>query len=88
MEEEHVQVENVYEHFVHYESSTSGRFRSDYSKPSVIRLQLIQIEILKMLFTVEYLMRQTAFRKPDESLVCSDKTRQFLQNCIITFKNK
>jgi hypothetical protein len=38
-----------------------------------------------MLFTVEYYI---AFRKADESLVCSDKTCQFLQTCIITFRNK
>jgi hypothetical protein len=28
------------------------------------------------------------FKKADESLVCSDKTWQFLQTCIITFENK
>jgi hypothetical protein len=32
--------------------------------------------------------RHVAFRKADESLVCSDKTWQFLQSCVITFKNK
>jgi hypothetical protein len=35
-----------------------------------------------------YFKRHMAFRKVDESLVCSDKTWRFLQTCIITFKNK
>jgi hypothetical protein len=32
--------------------------------------------------------RHMVFRKADELLVCSDKTSQFLQTCIITYKNK
>jgi hypothetical protein len=35
-----------------------------------------------------YFKRHVAFRKAVESLVFSDKTWQFLQTCIITFKNK
>jgi hypothetical protein len=35
-----------------------------------------------------YLKRHIAFRKVDESLVCSDKTWQFLQTCIIMYVQK
>jgi hypothetical protein len=51
---------------------------------------LIRIEKWgEKLFTAEYILsRHMAFRKEDESLVCSDKKLQFLQSCIITFKNK
>jgi hypothetical protein len=35
-----------------------------------------------------FFKRHVAFRKSDESLVCSDKTWQFLQTCNISFKNK
>jgi hypothetical protein len=68
-----------------------------YSKPLLNRLQLIQMsdnsdQNWKMKSAVHSwvhtLRRHMAFRKADESLVCSDKTWQFLQNYIITFKNK
>jgi hypothetical protein len=60
-----------------------------YSTPSLIQLQLIQIETWKLMFICGYKHQMTlTFRKVDESLVCSEKTCQFLQTCIITFKNK
>jgi hypothetical protein len=37
---------------------------------------------------VHTLKGHMTFRKANESLVCSDETWQFLQTCIITFKNK
>jgi hypothetical protein len=68
-----------------------------YSEPLLIRLQLIVIsdnpdrntrnEKCCSQFST-YSKRHVAFRKADESLVCSDKTRQLLQTYIITFKNK
>jgi hypothetical protein len=49
------------------------RLKNMYTKPSLIRVQLIRIEIqkLKILFTIEY---------TDESLVCWDKTSQVSSN--------
>jgi hypothetical protein len=45
------------------------------SKPSLTRLQLIRIEIWKLLFTVECILQKTrGIKKADESPVCSDKT--------------
>jgi hypothetical protein len=68
-----------------------------YSKPSLIRLQFIQmLDNMDQNIKNEkccsqwgtYLKRHTEFTKADESLVCSEKTGQFLQTCIITFKNE
>jgi hypothetical protein len=35
-----------------------------------------------------YFKRHMTFVKADESLVCSDKTSQIIQDSFITFKNK
>jgi hypothetical protein len=67
------------------------------SEPSLIRLQLTRVSdnpernLKNDKFSPQvstYFKRRMAFRKADESLVCSDKTSQFLKTCIITFKSK
>jgi hypothetical protein len=59
---------------------------------SLIRLHLIRIEIWKMKNTIHSwthtFKRHMAFRKAGKLFICSDKTWNFLQTCIITLENK
>jgi hypothetical protein len=66
-----------------------------YSKPLLIQLEVIWIlnnpdQNMKEAVhsRVHILKRHMAFRKAEKSLVCLNKILQFLQTCIIMFKNK
>jgi hypothetical protein len=77
--------------------NSHGDIYEKYSKPSLIWLQLIWMSNSPdrnmknekcCSQSSTHFKRHMSFRKADESLVCSDKTQQFLQTYITTFKNK